>query len=255
MKGFRLFLILALFISGQALAAAQFNQSVLEAIKAMPTAGGYELTSAPVKKLRDAFNWQTDGSDELLLNPALAKPSFCTTATYLIFYKALQQYWLQSGMRPSRQSLELLKPNLEKDGLKIWGRWNSNGPGSAKLFYDAKLGINFDDIQKAEPGDFLKIFWSQDVGKKEKGHTVIYLGREIQNGVEMIKFWGSNTSTQGYGIKYVTRKSAVKTLFTRLTHPENLENITALPAEDKYLASMLTKISNWKELKATVGVE
>lgn len=255
MKGFRLFLILSWFTSSWAQAEVNYNHLVLESIKEMPTAGGYELTSSPVKKMRDSFQWSADGSDVLLLNADTATPSYCTSATYLIFYKTLQKYWQQSGMRPARSTLELLKPNLERDGLRMWGRWNSNGPGSAKLFTDAKLGINFDDINKAQPGDFLKIFWSQDVGKKEKGHTVIFIGREVHKGVEMIKFWGSSLSTKGYGYKIITRKSAVKTLFTRLTHPENIDNVSSLPEDDKFLASMLTRISNWKEVKSTVGVE
>lgn len=242
-------------LSQLASAQSDYNHYVLEAIKEMPKAGGYELTSTPVKKMRDAFAWQADGSDELSLNAMKAIPSYCTTATYLVFYKVLQKYWAVTGNRPSRLTLERLKPNLERDGQRVWGRWNSNGPGTAKFLYEAKLAVNFDDINQAKPGDFLKIFWSQDVGKKEKGHTVIYLGRENVNGVEMINFWGSNTSTQGYGLKSVTRQSAVRTLFTRILAPENFENIATLPEDDKFLASMLSKISNWNQLKSVTGID
>lgn len=236
-------------------ANTDYNQWVLEAIPEMPLAGGYELTAAPVKKMRDAFAWNTDGSDELLLDVHKATPSYCTTATYMIFYKVLFRYWSTTGERPSRATLERLKPNLERDGLRIWGRWNSNGPGSAKFFHDAKLGINFDDIEQAQPGDFLKIFWNAEVGKKEKGHTVIYLGREKINGVEMIKFWGSSTSTKGYGYKTIPRKDAVRVLFSRLSMPENFENISAIAEDDKFLASMLTRVSSWKEVRTVTGME
>jgi hypothetical protein len=255
MKGFRLVCILVLLFVQPSFGSEDYNQLVLETIKEMPLGGGYELTAAPVKKMRDAFTWQKDGSDELLLNPELAKPSYCTTATYMVFYKVLQKYWSLTGARPSRVTLERLKPNLEADGVRAWGRWNSNGPGFAKFLYEAKMAVNYDDINQAKPGDFLKIFWSQDVGKKEKGHTVIYLGQEVQNGVPMIKFWGSSTSTKGFGYKSITKASATRVLFTRLVTPENFENISILPEKDVFLSSMLSKISSWKQLKSVTGIE
>jgi hypothetical protein len=51
------------------------------------------------------------------------------------------------------------------------------------------------------PGDFLKIFWNENVGieyfksggvnrrKSERGHQVVFTGRKVTAGTEMIRFW------------------------------------------------------------------
>lgn len=243
-------LIFALFlISTLSLAQTDYNKWVLESIDNMPKAGGYELTSMPVKKMRDAFSWSDESKSQLLLNPSGATPSYCTTATYMVFYQVLFRHWTESQASTDSLVLERLKPNLERDGLRIWGRWNSNGPGNAKFFHDTGLGINFDDPNLARPGDFLKIFWNMEVGKKERGHTVIFLG--YKNG--SVTFWGSSKSTKGYGVKTVSRSEYGRLLFSRLTMPENASMIANLPEDDEFLASMLTRISSWDEVRAVSG--
>ena len=79
-------------------------------------------------------------------------------------------------------TLENLMIRGQRDGEGIWGRWNANGPGTARLFHEMDLGQNFDDFAEAQPGDFMKIFWSPEVGRAEHGHSVIYLGMEKQVG-------------------------------------------------------------------------
>ena len=238
-----------LILSSQVLAQADYNSWVLEAIERMPKAGGYELTSRPVKKMRDAFSWSDETKGQLLLDPKSATPSYCTTATYMVFYQVLFRYWQEAQASADILVLERLKPNLERDGLRIWGRWNSNGPGNAKFFHDTGLGVSFDDPNHARPGDFLKIFWNMEVGKKERGHTVIFLGHK--NG--SITFWGSSKSTNGYGVKTVTRSEYGRLLFSRLTAPENASEIASIPEDDEFLASMLTRISSWDEVRAVSG--
>ena len=34
----------------------------------------------------------------------------------------------------------------------------------------------------------MKIFWTDAVGKKENGHSVVFLGIETVDGVEMVRF-------------------------------------------------------------------
>ncbi|HXH31318.1 MAG TPA: hypothetical protein VNJ01_10940 [Bacteriovoracaceae bacterium] len=229
----------------------QLQRWILESISEMPQQGGYELSLAPANKLRDAFSWE---AEFLFVDPSLAQPSYCTTATYLIFYKTLEKYWESTNSFPETAVLEKLKPNLEDDGFLIWGRWNANGPGTAKLFFDAKLGKNFDDIKLAKAGDFLKIYWNDQVGKFEKGHTVIFLREEVVAGVPMIRFWGSSKSTFGYGEKLIPKSDAIRMLFSRLEFPENISLIKSLPEEDAFLASMLTKVSNWSQVKKVSGM-
>jgi hypothetical protein len=244
-----LFLTIFLFFSSLSMASADYNSWVLKAIEVMPRGGGYELTSAPVKRMRDAFSWSDESRSQLLLDPKKATPSYCTTATYMVFYQVLYRYWEEHNQTTDILVLERLKPNLERDGLRIWGRWNSNGPGSAKFFHETGLGINFDDPAMARPGDFLKIFWNNEVGKNERGHTVIFLG--YRNG--SVTFWGSSRSTNGYGVKTVSRSEYSKLLFSRLLAPENAINIATLDENDEFLASMLTRISSWAEVREVSG--
>lgn len=235
----------------------QIQSWVLESVGEMPARGGYELTASPPRRMGAAFSWQmNNGAPTLLsLDPRIATPSYCTTATYLIFYKVLQKYWATLPTVPGLEVLERLKPNMENDGIRIWGRWNSNGPGIAKLIHETGIGFNFDNIDDALSGDFLKIYWNDQVGKLEKGHTVIFLGVDTVNGEEVIRFWGSNSSTQGYGVKAIPKKDAIKTLFTRLTNLSANVNIASLPETDLFLESMLSKISSWDELRAVSGIE
>jgi hypothetical protein len=250
-------LTLLLSFNLQAQNAEQIQSWILESVEEMPVRGGYELTATPPRRLGTAFTWQTINSSETLLSldTKLATPSYCTTATYLIFYKVLQKYWATLSVVPELLVLERLKPNMENDGIRIWGRWNSNGPGTAKLIHDTGMGFNFDNINDALPGDFLKIYWNDQVGKLEKGHTVIFLGVDNVNGNEVIRFWGSSSSTQGYGIKTVLKKDAIKTLFTRLTELSNSVNIATIPEKDLFLESMLSRISSWEELRSASGIE
>lgn len=231
--------------------AIDMNQLVLEAVNEMPSEGGYELTGVPPQRMADAFVLQPSGL--LDLDPFQAIPSYCTTATYMVFYKVLQKYWEATSAKPSTDLLTKIRPNLESDGERIWGRWNSNGPGTAKFFYETKLGTNFDEIKMALPGDFIKIFWNDFVGKSERGHTGIFLGIKKINGEEMLHFWASSKSTNGFAERMVLLAEAKRILISRFNKPENYQNIENLPELDSFLASMLVRESNWKELRAVSG--
>jgi hypothetical protein len=141
----------------------------------------------------------------------------------------------------------------QRDGEGIWGRWNANGPGTARLFHEMDLGQNFDDFAEAQPGDFMKIFWSPEVGRAEHGHSVIYLGMEKKLGLDYVRYWSSNIPT-GYGEKSVPRNKIVHAIFSRLDTPGNLSRAQNAPAVDKYLASLLSARSTFEEAKAKCGM-
>lgn len=236
-----------LFLTSLAAFSQSFNDRVLKAIEEMPKKGGYVLTSVSPVKLRDAFSWNLD---ELSITESKAIPSYCTTATYIVFFKVLKSYWSENGY-PSKEIQELYRANVEADGLRIWGRWNSNGPGTAKFFFDSGLGTNFDDLSKARAGDFLKIWWNDEIGKKESGHSVVYLKSDEAT----ITFWSSNTITDGYGVRTIPKTMAKRLLFSRLERPENAVNMKDQPVKDAFLESMLTRESTWKEVKAATGIQ
>lgn len=225
-----LFLIAAL-VSGCASSTtaqpADFNVRILAAIRSMPAGGGYDGSDATKNLLAKA---STQAGGNFRIDAARARPSFCSGATYLVLLKAL-------GTGP-----EALLPTIDQpDGHGIFGRWNANGPGAAKLVADLGAGENFTSWEAARPGDFLKIWWTEEIGGSERGHHVVYLGHDEKS----VRFWSSNRPG-GYGTKTVPRKDCRRVLFTRVTRPEKFA--TRLPATDPWLARMLRDDFNWAEV-------
>jgi hypothetical protein len=141
----------------------------------------------------------------------------------------------------------------QRDGQGIWGRWNANGPGTARLFYELGIGRNFDDFAEAEPGDFMKIFWSPEVGREEHGHSVIFLGMEKKLGLDYVRFWSSNIPF-GYGERSVPRTKIIHAIFSRLYDPSNLGRIATTPPVDRYLASLERVRSSYPEAREKCGL-
>jgi hypothetical protein len=79
--------------------------------------------------------------------------------------KTIEALRTRGDLQLDYDTLDALMIRGQRDGEGIWGRWNANGPGTARLFQELGLGRNFDDFEEAEPGDFMKIFWSPEVGR------------------------------------------------------------------------------------------
>jgi len=184
------------------------------------------------------------------VNPSVARTTYCSGATYMVFVRAIQSLLPQSAFAGGLA--EALAVNGQPDGVGVWGRWNANGPGTACLFHELGLGHNFTSFAAARPGDFMKIFWTNAVGMRERGHSVIYLGAEQQNGVEMIRFWSSNKPL-GYGEKSVPRIRIAYAIFSRLEMPGNIERSVSLPARNRYLAGLLATDSSIGEALGESG--
>ena len=235
------------------LSAAQetnLNNTILDQIKEMPTGGRYSATRFATIRLQSAAHFE---SGKFFILPSAASPSYCSGATYLVFMKAIEAERARGSLHLDFGTLEQLIIRNQRDGEGIWGRWNANGPGTARLFYELKLGRNTDDFDEAKPGDFMKIFWSSEVGKYERGHSVIFLGMEKKLGLDYVRFWSSNIPL-GYGIKSVPRSKIAHAIFSRLETPENLTRIGNIPDTDAYLASLLTRRSSFAEAKAKCGM-
>jgi len=235
-------------LSKVTLHAADFNAIVLEQIRKMPEGGGYATTREAHQALSSAVHVSPLG---LRVESAKAQPSYCSGATYLLFLKTLAATE-QQGLCPPSSSGHLL-PKAVGDGVGVWGRWNANGPGTARLFHELDLGKNFTAWEQARPGDFMKIFWSSDVGKKERGHSVVFLGTEMRDGVEHVRFWSSNKPA-GYGEKTVPMSKVAAVIFSRLENPANIRRASTMPKKDVYLASLLTRESSLGEALRMSGV-
>jgi hypothetical protein len=226
------------------------NEVILQVIQSMPEGGGYSASNEANARLAEAAR-TVRGT--LTLEPGIAKPSYCSGATYLVFLKTLTYMNNQAPITgPLADSLAI---KGQPDGVGIWGRWNSNGPGTACLFHELQIGDNFTDWNLARQGDFMKIFWNPNVGRREHGHSAIYLGTTEENGVQYVRFWSSNIPN-GFGQKQVPKTKIAYVIFSRLKYPERLQrNFATMPRRNSYLASLLSKDSSLAEAKANSGVE
>ena len=232
------------------IAPGRFNDLILEQVRQMPQGGRYSASRVATIRLQAAAHFE---SGKFFILPDAASPSYCSGATYLVFMKTIEALRARGTLHLDYATLESLMIRGQRDGEGIWGRWNANGPGTARLFHEMDLGQNFDDFAEAEPGDFMKIFWSLEVGRGEHGHSVIYLGTEKKFGIDYVRFWSSNIP-MGYGEKSVPRSKIVHAIFSRLDAPENLSRAVTAPAVDKYLASLLSARSSYQEAKAKCGM-
>jgi hypothetical protein len=243
------FELLAPFCSAQ-IAPGKFNDLILEQIKTMPHGGQYSASRVATLRLQSAAHFE---SGKFFVLPEAASPSYCSGATYLVFIKTIEALRNRGSVALDFATLEQLMIRGQRDGQGIWGRWNANGPGTARLFHEIALGQNFDDFAQAQAGDFMKIFWSPEVGRAEHGHSVIFLGMEQQYGLPYVRFWSSNIPF-GYGEKSVPRAKIAHAIFSRLTEPVNLTRISGVPATDSYLASLVRVRSSYAEAQAKCGM-
>jgi hypothetical protein len=179
--------------------------------------------------------------------------SFCSGATYLVFIKTIEELRDRGQLQLDYSTLNQLIIRDQRDGEGVWGRWNANGPGTARLFYELGLGKNFTDFSQAQPGDFMKIFWNNNVGRRESGHSVIFLGTSQHKDGEYVRYWSSNIG-MGYGEKEVPRSKIANVIFSRLETPANLTRINNAPSTDSYLGSLLQKKSNFAEARQKCGI-
>ncbi len=214
-----------------------WNGYVLAAIQTMPTGGGYDASQAAVDRLAASVKVE-DGVIRQNLN--IAKASFCSGATYMVFLRVIEMLRKNGNLKLSPEALRRFAEVGVKDGEMAFGRWNANGPGTAKLFAELKCGRNFSNYNDARAGDFMKIWWTEAIGGRERGHLVVYL----DSNKYQVRFWSAN-QPEGYGIKAVDRKLIQRVLFSRLDRVDRLENISVLPAKNNFLADMFDKPFTW----------
>jgi hypothetical protein len=257
-----LLLIASLFFGAQALAAQEmrspYNSAILAIIQEMPVGGGYDTSSSTFKLLKSSVAVR-DG--RLVFAMENTTPSFCSSSTYLVFLKLIERMQAERQITLGNEIHQALMITGQADGAGVWGRWNANGPGTARLFHELGLGVNFTELAQAKPGDFMKAFWSDEIGAKERGHSVIFTGTRDKGA--KICFWSSNSASQdqpaGMGEKCLAKEKFHRMVFSRL---QNLENLNLIPKKmakgstgynDGYLAAMLKRSSTPEEMCAEIG--
>jgi hypothetical protein len=230
--------------------SSEINRLVVEMTERMPVGGEYRASSESIGRLESAIKAM---GDHLVIDAAVAEPSFCSSATYLVFVSTLEELNRQRKIQFEPGVAQQLIVSGQRDGDGVWGRWNANGPGTARLFAELRIGRNFTSIEQAQPGDFLKIFWNDQIGAREFGHSVVFLGRWNRDGTEVVEYWSSNKKG-GYGRAEVPLWKIKRMLFSRLESPERINQIGAGLKPDRYLAAMLTRSSTPREMEEMVGI-
>lgn len=186
-----------------------YNAMILEIIAGLPKGGGYSVRASRVAL--PVISVHQLGA-HLGMHVRDGHPSHCTSATYALFTHLAARLHNSGKISLGLDQIRALQPVKAKpdgtplrDGQGPFWIFNANGAGAAAFLKHTGTGISFrdDELNHARPGDFLKIFWNENVGietykngninrsKSEKGHQVVYTGRKTIAGTEMICFWGS----------------------------------------------------------------
>src|SRR5438105_12659427 len=151
-KGLAAWVFLAILaIASRASFAGDYNSLILDQIKQMPQGGRYSVSHFAKIRLQSAAHFE---SGKFFILPSAASPSFCSGATYLVFIRTIEALRESGQLHLDFPTLEQLLIRDQHDGEGIWGRWNANGPGTARLFHELGLCRNFENFSEAQPGDF-----------------------------------------------------------------------------------------------------
>ena len=116
------------------------------------------------------------------------------------------------------------------------------------LVHRLGAGVNFEDWRKARPGDFMKIFWTDHIGRRESGHLTVL----VKDGGDTVTFWSSNMP-DGYGAKTVPKSQIRRVIFTRITRPERF-NLAPAVGSHPWLSSLLRQEVGIKEVRRYSGM-
>ena len=181
-------------VAPQVSSAGDYNDLILEQIRQMPVGGRYSASRMATIRLQSAAHFE---SGKFFILPA--GPSYCSGATYLVFMKTIEALRERGELRLDYGTLEHLMIRDQRDGEGIWGRWNANGPGTARLF-TSWVSAETSRFRTSQAGRFHEDFLVAEVGSNEHGHSVIYLGMENRPDGHYVRFWSSNIPS-GYGEK------------------------------------------------------
>lgn len=182
----------------RACSGVDYNAMILAIIRDLPTGGGYSLNASRIQL--PTVTAQNIGGGHWEMKVYDGHPSHCTSAAYAVYARLAAVLHNGGNIRLSADQIRSLQVTMKMpdgtslvDGQGAYGIFNANGAGVAALLKHTGTGMSFrdDKLSYARPGDFLKLFWNENVGASESGHQVIYTGRRVMAGRDMICFWGS----------------------------------------------------------------
>lgn len=205
--------------------APKFNRAVLQGAdqvqKSAIDGGGYFIGVNAVPAESPVGYPLSLGGKPLLTPPR--STSYCSGSSYSAFIESLNVILGDKlrDLRPDQfEALRMQEPDggRREDGVKAWGWWNADGNGcDFCLDQYLKIGQRIRPLD-AIPGDFMNISW-----KSGLGHSVVFLGYGIDSaGQKGIRYWSSQTGTNGFGDQFSPLTKVDRVLVVRLTHPEKL---------------------------------
>ena len=235
-----------------AIPSKTWETCMAEARAKLGKGGGYACTGKALGNFIQAFSWNEKKGRRL--QPGKARPSFCSSAVYGALLLALDLW--DSGREKTAldgKAWQALAPKRVPDGTGPWGCANANGPGLAVLVHQLDAGYSFTEWEKAQSGDIMKLWWTEAIGARERGHLTIYLSQTEDS----LTFWSSNQSNPegkpGYGTKTVSKSTVKHVLFTRITRPEAFANAPSI-GTDPWLGSLLKKTVTAEEMLRHCGL-
>lgn len=215
--------------------------------------GGYSTSDSAKAALRQAFTWD-EQRKQPIFHPEIARPSFCSGAVYGVLISALVQWELRQGKRsipPKAWQAMLVRDNQDGDG--VWGWANANGPGFAMLVHRLKAGYSFTNLNQARAADIVKLWWTDELGREERGHLVIFDRDEGDS----IRVWSShrpkNGQPGGYGLRRYPKSSIRRALVTRITNPAAFRHAPSIGFEP-WLHNLLNDSTTWNECLRRTGI-
>jgi hypothetical protein len=206
----------------------EFNLRVLKAVdrvQASARGGGGYFIGVHAKPAESPIGYRLELFGQPVLNPPRST-SYCSGSSYTAFIEALNLIFPDGAERqkltPERlEALRMQEPDgsRREDDVKAWGYWNADGPGTdfCLVQYLGGAGKVIKPIE-ARPGDFMNISW-----KSGLGHSVVFLGYVIDaQGRKAIRYWSSQTGTNGLGDQTSLLSKMNTVRVTRLVHPERI---------------------------------
>ena len=226
------------------------------------------FTKTAFQGMNDSFSIDSNGKAHVDMTEA--RPSFDSSAVYLMFLKNLSS-WDKKGTI-SEEAWRNLKPysvdGLEypeqKGGVGCWGIVHSKGPGIAILVNQLRTGQNiyigqkseyeeedlyWNNWKKVKSGDFLKLFFNEYIGfdpdnpdNSEEGCNAIFLKRVtdyLKDGTrdDIIYYWTSTGKEAdpngGYSVVHKRASKIYRAVATKITTPQNFRNATQIDPEDE----------------------
>ncbi|ODU53857.1 hypothetical protein ABT09_00915 [bacterium SCN 57-13] len=244
--------------------APGFNRLVLAGIDQVqgsaPDGGGYFI-GIKAKPTESPIGYPLTLCGRRLLDPP-RRTSYCSGASYAAFIEGLGLWMAKERVvwsppsdfetspfanvsfeRPvlTAEQVETLRMQeldggRRDDGVKFWGNWNADGFGNQMaLVQYSGMGTRIKPSE-ARPGDFLNISWKSGIG-----HSTVFLGWSLtKDGEKAVRYWSSQTGTNGLGDAVALLSKISSICLVRVTHPERVLSIrSSAPVQPKVLGDAI----------------